>query len=275
MVKTLQKLGISDKHGKPNPSMLMACKVLKINLEDLEHKTFEDFLNKHETRALESRNPTQQVTNIHQLAKKEYNFYERRRKSKISQLEDYIKGVKRMNSEMKSKKIMSHSKNYQHISDSIFMNTPGLLRSTTVLQILPKECSYELKKVSKMNPQHIQKQSEEVMQNYFENKLHRSSSQSMNNAQTSLSLLGHDKSEVHCKVPSNIVALNTQRLHNDNYPSTLYDPRDHFNLSSNGKPTNNAQSSLIKTNRELFVFFNRQRMDHEIQNKIEQTNLRD
>lgn len=43
-LKTLYKLGITNDKGVPNPNMLFACKVLKIELEDLEPKTLDDFL---------------------------------------------------------------------------------------------------------------------------------------------------------------------------------------------------------------------------------------
>ena len=44
-VKTLWRLGICNHRAEGKPEMLMACKVLKISLEDLEVKQVDDFLN--------------------------------------------------------------------------------------------------------------------------------------------------------------------------------------------------------------------------------------
>lgn len=45
-VVTLKRLGIIDQNKKPVPEMIMACKALRINLSDLEPKTFDEFLRK-------------------------------------------------------------------------------------------------------------------------------------------------------------------------------------------------------------------------------------
>lgn len=42
----LKRLGIIDQNKKPVPEMILACKALKINLSDLEPKTFDEFLRK-------------------------------------------------------------------------------------------------------------------------------------------------------------------------------------------------------------------------------------
>jgi hypothetical protein len=43
-VKTYRNLGIIDRQGNPIKHMLEACKILKIDLKELESKTYEDFL---------------------------------------------------------------------------------------------------------------------------------------------------------------------------------------------------------------------------------------
>ena len=43
---TLKRLGILDHRGMPNEQMLVACRVLRINIDELETKTLEDFINK-------------------------------------------------------------------------------------------------------------------------------------------------------------------------------------------------------------------------------------
>jgi hypothetical protein len=42
----LRKLGLLDGNGKPTEQLLIACKVLKIDLKDLEEKKELSFLNK-------------------------------------------------------------------------------------------------------------------------------------------------------------------------------------------------------------------------------------
>lgn len=86
-----------------------------------------------------------------------------------------------------------------------------------------------------------------------------------------LNLLGHKREEVHCKVPGNIVALNTTRLNNENFPSKPFDPREHFMLLSH----HSGKASFTKTNQELTVYFKRQKMMQETEKKIEKTNKRE
>lgn len=102
--KVFKQLGITDSKGRPNPQMLLALKVLKINLEDLEFKSFDDFLKKHRDSIIEAQGEEGlEVANLQQLAKKEFNFYDKRRKSKIRQIEDYIKGLEKIEAANKVK----------------------------------------------------------------------------------------------------------------------------------------------------------------------------
>lgn len=87
-----------------------------------------------------------------------------------------------------------------------------------------------------------------------------------------LNLLGHKREEVHCKVPGNIVALNTTRLNNENYPSKPFDPKEHFMAQSSRL---GGKASFTKTNQELTVYFKRQKMMQDTERKIERTNKRE
>ena len=72
-LKIFYQLGITNSKGVPNPKMLLACKVLKIDLEDLEPKTYEDFLQKqHEEIYERSGEVGLRNSNLPKLAKTEY-----------------------------------------------------------------------------------------------------------------------------------------------------------------------------------------------------------
>ena len=80
----MYKLGITDNKGIPNPEMLLACKLLKIDLEDLEHKTIDDFLKKkHDEIYKNGGEKALNSVNLPQLAEAEFTFYQKRRHSKI------------------------------------------------------------------------------------------------------------------------------------------------------------------------------------------------
>lgn len=83
-LKTLFKLGITDINGVPNPQMLMACKVLKIDLNDLEPIPMEEFITKKRKEIISKHGEDGlQLHNVQQLAKTEFHYHQRWRQSKI------------------------------------------------------------------------------------------------------------------------------------------------------------------------------------------------
>ena len=84
VAKNLYTLGIVDKQGQPNPQMIIACKVLLIDLEELEPKTFDDFLNKiHSELYDKGGEDAVRNVNVSALAKLEQQIYEKKRQHKI------------------------------------------------------------------------------------------------------------------------------------------------------------------------------------------------
>lgn len=70
--------------------MIAACKVLRIDLAHLEQKTYDDLLQKHHAILYdEGGNPKDAPI----LAKAELDHHERRRMTKVMQLEDYKKAM--------------------------------------------------------------------------------------------------------------------------------------------------------------------------------------
>ena len=91
----LKKLGLIDQNGKPKEALLIACKVLKIDLKDLEEKKELSFLNKlHDEYYNKGGAEGLKDYDIAQMAEHKYKHYSMRRKLKIKQLAEYVRAMR-------------------------------------------------------------------------------------------------------------------------------------------------------------------------------------
>ena len=81
--------------------MLEACKILKVNLKELESKTYEDFLQKHHNFIYQQGGDKKvQSTDVEALARIEFLHHEKKRQSKINLIKEYIEAMETKRSDM-------------------------------------------------------------------------------------------------------------------------------------------------------------------------------
>ena len=81
-----------------------------------------------------------------------------------------------------------------------------------------------MKKTAKLSPEVRKKQSADVIKNYIDKKTGKGS-KSHRLAENSLDLFGHDKKNVHCLVPKDIVKLNTKPIRDEKFPAKPFNAR--------------------------------------------------
>ena len=84
-IAQLKRLGIVDGRGNYSDKMLLVLKVLKIDIAMLEPKTFDHFLKKQLNQQYDDvMHRNIKHSEVEELAKIEYDHYEKRRQTKIN-----------------------------------------------------------------------------------------------------------------------------------------------------------------------------------------------